>query len=212
MECLTTQLLWIIAFFGLITMGGALWKMKEGFGYFNLRVIGIILVSVIASLIAVVNKDALNATMGILGAIVGYLFGLHDSSKGSKSKSSVDLKNSSIGDNSNVIGRDLIQKIETLNSQLTKVADSIIPKLIHETSKLEIEELIQKDYLLKRILNIQYESHDHKTQQIHDVVSTQVSNGWFFIGIFEDTNLIGGIILVFSRIMKGDKPNVILDQ
>ena len=71
-------LIWIIAAFGLITLVGSLIKMKPGFGPFNLRVIGIILVGTFATLLALKNSESLTAAMGILGAIAGYLFGIKD--------------------------------------------------------------------------------------------------------------------------------------
>lgn len=68
--------MWVVAVIGAGALVGAFLKMKEGFGPFNLRVIGIILVATFASLLAAANPQALNAGVGILGAIAGYLFGL----------------------------------------------------------------------------------------------------------------------------------------
>jgi hypothetical protein len=73
------QLIWIIAAFGVISLGGVLWKMTKGFGPFNLRVVGLIFVGTLSSLLALREGTALTAAMGILGAIAGYLFGLKDS-------------------------------------------------------------------------------------------------------------------------------------
>jgi len=50
--------------------------MQKGFGPFNLRVIGIVLVATLTSLLSVLYQDSINAAMGILGAIACYLFGL----------------------------------------------------------------------------------------------------------------------------------------
>jgi hypothetical protein len=52
--------------------------MKSGFGPFNLRAVGIVLVATFAALLAVGNQNSLTAAMGILGAIAGYLFGIKD--------------------------------------------------------------------------------------------------------------------------------------
>jgi hypothetical protein len=52
--------------------------MKPGFGPFNLRVVGIILVGTFAALLAVQGGESITAAMGILGAIAGYLFGIKD--------------------------------------------------------------------------------------------------------------------------------------
>ncbi|MBX2913312.1 MAG: hypothetical protein M9954_12490 [Cyclobacteriaceae bacterium] len=56
-------------------------KMANGFGPYNMKVYGITLVAILAAIIAVSNIDAnkSSAAYGILGAIVGYLFGLKDS-------------------------------------------------------------------------------------------------------------------------------------
>lgn len=75
-------LIWIIAGFGALALLGALWNMKKGFGPFNLRVVGLILVATFASLLALWARDSLTAAMGILGAIAGYLFGIRVSDHG----------------------------------------------------------------------------------------------------------------------------------
>jgi hypothetical protein len=75
-----STLAWIIAAFGFVTLGGVFWRMKGGFGPFNLRVVGIVLVATLASLLALQATQALAAAMGVLGAIAGYLFGLRDPS------------------------------------------------------------------------------------------------------------------------------------
>lgn len=71
---------WIIAIFGAGTMIGVFLflKMRNGFGPFNLRAIGIVLVATFAALLALQTGNALTAAMGILGGIAGYLFGIKD--------------------------------------------------------------------------------------------------------------------------------------
>jgi hypothetical protein len=73
MDC---RLVWIIAVVGLVALGGVLWKMKPGFGPFNLKVVTIVLIATFASLLALRDGGALTAAMGILGAIAGYVFGI----------------------------------------------------------------------------------------------------------------------------------------
>jgi hypothetical protein len=75
MEC---RLMWIIAAIGALTLAGVFWKMKEGFGQYNLRAVGIVLIATLASLLALRDGGALTAAMGILGGIGGYLFGIRD--------------------------------------------------------------------------------------------------------------------------------------
>ena len=72
-------LVWIVAVIGALTLAGVFWRMKPGFGPFNLRAVGIVLITTFASLLALRDGNSLTATMGILGAIVGYLFGIKDS-------------------------------------------------------------------------------------------------------------------------------------
>jgi hypothetical protein len=73
------QLMWIIAGFGAVSPAGVFWKMTKGFGPFNLRAVGIVVVATLSSLLALREGGSLTAAMGILGAIAGYLFGLKDS-------------------------------------------------------------------------------------------------------------------------------------
>ena len=75
------QLLWIIAALGVIALGGVFWRMQKGFGPFNLRAVGIVFVGTVAALLALKDAGSLTAAMGILGAIIGYLFGIKDPNK-----------------------------------------------------------------------------------------------------------------------------------
>jgi hypothetical protein len=68
----------IIGTLGAIALAGVFRNMKGGFGPLNLRAVGIVLVSVFSSLLAMRDGGSLTAAMGILGAIVGYLFGVTD--------------------------------------------------------------------------------------------------------------------------------------
>jgi hypothetical protein len=71
-------LLYIVAVIGAGTLVGVFLRMKPGFGSFNLRVVGIVLVATLSSILALTSGEALTAAMGILGAIVGYLIGRMD--------------------------------------------------------------------------------------------------------------------------------------
>jgi len=53
-------------------------KMKNGIGTFNLKVFGITLVASLASILVLseIPPTSLTAIFGILGTIIGYLFGL----------------------------------------------------------------------------------------------------------------------------------------
>ena len=73
------QLMWILAALGALTLIGVFMRMTRGFGPFNVRVVGIVLIATFASLLGLREGGSLTAAMGILGAIAGYLFGLRDS-------------------------------------------------------------------------------------------------------------------------------------
>lgn len=68
----------IIALIGAGTLFGVFRNMKEGFGPFNLKVLGIVLVATFASILGATDGSSVTAAMGILGAIAGYLFGSKD--------------------------------------------------------------------------------------------------------------------------------------
>lgn len=69
---------WSVTGLGSIALIGVFWKMNSGFGPFNLRAVGIVLIATLASLLALHDAASLTAAMGILGAIAGYLFGIKD--------------------------------------------------------------------------------------------------------------------------------------
>lgn len=72
------QMQWVIAILGAITLVGVFYKMQGGFGPFNLRAVGIIFIATLAALLSFQDSGSLTSTMGILGAIAGYLFGIKD--------------------------------------------------------------------------------------------------------------------------------------
>ena len=61
--------------FGIFALNRVLAQMKGGFGIFNVRITGIVIVATMASILAVINPAGESAAIGILGAIAGYLFG-----------------------------------------------------------------------------------------------------------------------------------------
>lgn len=69
----------MIGGFGLVTLAGVFYRMQGGFGPFNLRAVGIVMVGTFAALLALNDGSSLTAAMGILGAIAGYLFGIKES-------------------------------------------------------------------------------------------------------------------------------------
>lgn len=61
--------------FGVFVMIKVFKHMKEGFGPFNVRITGIVMVATLVSIHAVMNPSGESAAIGILGTIAGYLFG-----------------------------------------------------------------------------------------------------------------------------------------
>ena len=70
----------LLSIIGIIVIAFALlfFKMKNGMGTFNLKVFGITLVASLASILVLsdIPPTSLTAIFGILGTIIGYLFGI----------------------------------------------------------------------------------------------------------------------------------------
>ena len=78
------QVLWVVSGMCALTLIGVFWKMKPGFGPNNLQAVGIVLIAFLASVLSILRPDGLNAAMGILGAVGGYLFGMKSTSSEGK--------------------------------------------------------------------------------------------------------------------------------
>ena len=74
----------IIAIAGTVALGGVFIKMRRGIRQQNLRAVGIVLVLLLASMLAVVSANY-EPVYGLLGAVAGYLFGKDESAKGEDS-------------------------------------------------------------------------------------------------------------------------------
>lgn len=70
----------LVTVIGIAALGGVLTKMDRGIRQQNLRAIGIILVAVLVTLLVIASDNGIEAVLGLLGAIVGYLFGKDTSS------------------------------------------------------------------------------------------------------------------------------------
>ncbi len=85
----------------------------------NLRAIGIVLIAVLATLLAIAKLDNITAAMGILGAIAGYLFGAEaKDTSGSGSSTGVNATGAQVGDNARIAGRDINDTINNIESML----------------------------------------------------------------------------------------------
>jgi len=61
-------------------------KMKKGIGVYNIKIFGITFVASLGTVLSLsdISQNNLTAIYGILGTIIGYLFGLKRSKKESK--------------------------------------------------------------------------------------------------------------------------------
>ena len=71
---MTWYLISLVGVLGTAALFGVFLKMRRGIGPQNLKAIGIVFVAVLVSLLAI-SGSASESALGILGAIVGYLFG-----------------------------------------------------------------------------------------------------------------------------------------
>ena len=71
---MTWYLVTLVAVLGTVALFGVFTKMKRGIGPHNLKAIGIIFDAVLVALLSI-SGTANESALGILGAIVGYLFG-----------------------------------------------------------------------------------------------------------------------------------------
>jgi hypothetical protein len=79
-DAVALTLLILVSLFGAGTLMAVFRRMKGGFGPYNLRAVGLVLIATFAALLAVKDPSAMSAGMGILGVIAGYLFGMAGSS------------------------------------------------------------------------------------------------------------------------------------
>jgi len=85
-------LVWIVAVIGLTALIGVFGHMKPGFGPFNIRAVSIVLIATFAALLGLKDDNALTASMGILGGIAGYVFGIRNSAKQEEKEEEDDQK------------------------------------------------------------------------------------------------------------------------
>lgn len=77
MQCTTSYLTILIVLLGLVALVGSFINMKKGFGPYNLRVVGTILIVTILGVLLSENiSEYKNAAIGILGALAGNIFSI----------------------------------------------------------------------------------------------------------------------------------------
>jgi hypothetical protein len=119
--------LWIISGLCLIALLATFYKMKGGFGPHNLRAVGIVFVASLVAILSIARADDLTTAMGILGAIVGYLFGSQRSpTEETRESSSVSIEGSPIGHGAKVAGRDINETLNRISGDIDQIKDSFI--------------------------------------------------------------------------------------
>ena len=83
--CTTSENKILFTVFGIILFAFILlfFKMNKGIGLHNTKIFGITFVASLGTILALsdISQNNLTAIYGILGTIIGYLFGLKDESK-----------------------------------------------------------------------------------------------------------------------------------
>jgi hypothetical protein len=197
------QALWIVAVIGTGTLIGVFMKMKGGFGPLNLRVVGLVLIAVLAALLAIAKSDNLNAAMGILGAIAGYLFG----AKADSDSSSVDASGANLGDNARIAGRDINETVNNINARVQELG-----KLVSQ-EQAKIDRLVVSQEArqgpMEYLINTIYERQlDRAAASMNTVLSRWMAEGWSFMGLSSDFQGMDGIFLLFERAAEDGVPCV----
>lgn len=191
------QTLWIISLLAVGTLLGVFFKMKPGFGPMSLRAVGIVLVAFLSSILAISNPDTLNAAMGILGAIAGYLFGAKENT--SKGNSSAEVTDSTFGNNTKIAGRDINEIINNIQGKLNSLGE-ILSKESTKIDKLVLYQQENEAELYDYLLNTIYERQPLDIQSaISKVIQKWESDGWRLIGLTSDYQGMDGIFLLFKR-------------
>lgn len=165
----------------------------------NLRVVGIVLVAFLSSILAISNPDTLNAAMGILGAIAGYLFGTKEKEKTPKESSSTEVTDSTFGDNTKIAGRDINETINNIQGKLDSLGE-ILSKESAKIDKLVLYQQGDETESYEYLLNTIYERQLSEVQSaISKVIQEWESDGWRLIGLTSDYQGMDGIFLLFKR-------------
>lgn len=191
------EALWIISILGAGTLFGVFWKMKGGFGPFNLRVVGIVLIAILATLLGIVKDDQITAAIGILGAIAGYLFG----SKGeSGNTSSADASGATFGDNAKLAGRDINETISNIQAKVDNLQEVL--RNSQSTLKVVASNLSNSkqhnrfSYLINTIYSRQLEE---TGRELNEVIRRWENGGWQLISLSSDFQGMDGIFLLFQK-------------
>lgn len=196
------QTLWIVAVIGVGALIGVFHKMKGGFGPVNLRAVGIVLIAVLVSILSVSKSGDLNAALGILGTIAGYLFGAkssEDKNTFSSTGSSLDASGSEFGDNAKLAGRDINETVNNIQSQIRDLSD-ILDKESVKIDSIIAEQQSNNGNNQEYLINTVFERGADKTYDAISHVTEHWSNqGWSLVGMVNLYDQTDALLLLFSR-------------
>jgi hypothetical protein len=190
------EALWIVATIGVGTLGGVFYRMKNGFGPFNLKVVGIVLIAILAVILGVTKEANYAAAMGILGAIAGYLFG---AKSGDDNSSQANASNSQFGDNAKVAGRDINETVNNINTKIDELTEQMAADGIKIGQFIASQELQSKppqDYLINTLYHPEL---DQLGEEMQAVIEKWQGEGWEFLSLSSDFHGMDGMFLLFQR-------------
>lgn len=196
------QIIWIIALLGFGTLVGVFWKMKGGFGPLNLRVVGIVLIAIFTSLLALAKSSDLSAALGILGAIAGYLFGAkaeHAKPVRPQSGDATINNSGSIGDNTKIALGDINETVNNIKSQIKDLRSFLgdeKQKLNHVFSPVPDLHEAQYEYLINTIFE---RNADVVYEAMATVIKAWSDDGWSLLSMTENYDRSDALILIFRR-------------
>lgn len=188
------QILWMVAILGAGTLLGVFWRMKGGFGPMNLRAVGIVFIALLVCLLSIAKAGDMNAAMGILGAIAGYLFGAKaGDSEESESGSSVDASGATFGNAAKVAGRDINEMIENLQGDVKEIKDSVINQVLDSSG---ISDGVVTEFLFTTSFLKAREPINESAKAIRNLQR----RGWSLFSIASGYGGDDGLVLVFRRV------------
>lgn len=190
------EALWIISVIGAGALLGVFRKMNYGFGPMNLRIVGIVLVALFSTILGVVKPDSLEAAIGILGAIAGYLFGT--GGERAVAGNSAKMEGSVLGAGAKFAGGNITETVNQINAKVDQLSDII--KSAEANIRLVAEEESTRsgtsDFLVNVLYDREVETISEATAQ---VVSRWQERGWSLQSIAFGYNFLDGMLLVFSK-------------
>ncbi|MGH8437995.1 MAG: hypothetical protein ACRERW_02855 [Pseudomonas sp.] len=190
--------LWIVAGVGTATLLGVFYRMQGGFGQMNLRAVGIILIAMLASILAVAKSDDISAALGILGAIAGYLFGSRASESAASSRAELNASGANLGTAAKIAGRDINETINNLQAKVENLSELL------QGQSTTLSRFVQTNQKApgkqQYLINTVFQKRDPDVYQaIGNIIGHWSRQGYALIGVTENYNQSDALILIFSR-------------